>query len=60
MTARRNSFQTEMNTRIAVVARPGTARGRMTLRKAVNGVAPSMYADSSSSRGISLKKDVSV
>ncbi|MNL70179.1 hypothetical protein D3C87_1951410 [compost metagenome] len=60
VTARRNSFQTEMNTRIAVVAKPGTASGRMTFRKATNGVAPSIYADSSSSRGISLKNDVSV
>src|SRR6266700_6575319 len=54
--ASRNSFQQNKNTRIAVVTMPGAASGAITLVKAWNGVAPSIFAAFSSSQGISLKK----
>src|SRR5664279_2688132 len=53
----RNSFQAEMNARIAVVKMPGAASGMMILRKACDLVQPSIRADSSSSQGISRKND---
>src|SRR6476469_10615635 len=58
--ANRKSFQQKMNTRIAVVNMPGAARGAITLVKAWNGVAPSIFAAFSSSQGISRKKAESV
>src|SRR5919205_1165250 len=58
--AMRNSFHEEMKARIAVVKMAGAARGMMTLRKACPCVQPSTRADSSSSHGISRKKEVMV
>src|SRR5712692_6512294 len=54
--AKRNSFQQNRNTRMAVVTIPGAASGAMTLVNAWNGVAPSILAAFSSSQGISRKK----
>src|ERR1039458_3112232 len=54
--AKMKSFQQNRNTRIAVVTMPGAASGAMTLVKAWNGVAPSIFAAFSSSHGISRKK----
>ena len=51
------SFQQMMKTMMNVVTMPGVASGAMTLRKAWNGVAPSIWAACSSSHGISLKND---
>src|SRR3954471_12631917 len=59
-TAKTKSFQAKMNTRIIVVNTPGAASGRMTLRNAWYGVAPSTCAACSRSQGISLKNAVSV
>ena len=58
--AKRKSFQAKMKTRIAAVKTPGVASGRMTLRNACHGVAPSTWAACSSSHGISLKNATSV
>ena len=49
-----------MNTRMAVVKTPGAASGRITLRNACAGVAPSICAACSSSHGISRKNALSV
>src|SRR5438874_9223170 len=54
--ANRKSFQQKMKTRIAAVNVPGAASGRITLRNAWSGVAPSTAAASSRSHGISRKK----
>jgi hypothetical protein len=48
-----------MKTRIAVVKTPGAASGRITLRNACSGVAPSICAACSSSQGISRKNALS-
>ena len=56
----RNSFQEEMNARIAVVKIAGAASGMMTFRNACPWVQPSIRADSSSSHGISRKNEVMV
>ncbi len=58
--ANRKSFQQKMNTMIALVKTPGRASGRITCRKAWNGVAPSTCAASSRSNGISRKNAVRV
>ena len=54
--ANRNSFQAVMNIMIAVVNIPGSASGKMTLKYVWKIDAPSIFADSSSSNGIVLKK----
>src|SRR5206468_297841 len=54
--ANRKSFQQKMKTRIAAVNVPGAASGRITLRNAWSGVAPSTSAACSRSQGISRKK----
>jgi len=46
-----NSFQTAMNTRMAVVKTPGAANGMMICRNAWAGVQPSTMAECSSSTG---------
>src|ERR1700739_3552289 len=53
--ARTQSFQAKMNTRIAAVTSPGAASGTITLRKAWPGVAPSILAAFSRSHGTSRK-----
>ena len=58
--ASRYSFQLAMNARIAVVKTAGAASGRITCRNAWTRVQPSIRAASSSSHGISRKKEVSV
>src|ERR1700722_9004526 len=55
--ANRKSFQQNRNTRIDAVTTPGMASGAMTRTKACIGVAPSISAARSRSRGISRKKD---
>src|SRR3970282_864418 len=55
MSAKRNSFQEKMKTKIAVTTNPGAARGSAMRRNAENQEQPSTSALSSSSRGISLK-----
>src|SRR6478736_6013255 len=59
-TAKMKSFHAKMKTRIIVVNTPGAASGAITLVKAWNGVAPSIWAACSSSHGISLKNADSV
>jgi hypothetical protein len=58
--AKTKSFQAKMKTRIAAVKTPGAASGRMILRNACHGVAPSTWAACSSSHGISRKNATSV
>jgi hypothetical protein len=58
--AKRNSFHAAINVRMAVVNIPGVARGIIILKNACIGVAPSTFADSSSSKGISLKNEVKI
>ena len=53
--ANRKSFHAAMNVRIPAVNTPGMASGRITLRNACIGVAPSICAAFSRSQGISLK-----
>src|ERR1700683_3089563 len=55
--AKRKSFQQNRNTRIDAVTRPGMARGAMTRTKDCSGVAPSISAARSRSRGISRKNE---
>src|ERR1700743_1626880 len=55
-----NSFQQNMNTRIAVVAIPGRASGAITCRKISRCEAPSIFAAFSRSQGISRKNADSV
>jgi len=50
------SFQAKMKTRMAAVTIPGAASGAITCRNAWAGVAPSILAAFSRSRGISRKK----
>src|SRR5258707_13050935 len=54
--AKKNAFQQNRNTRMAVVTMPGAASGAIALVNAWNGVAPSILAAFSSSQGISRKK----
>src|SRR3954468_5729647 len=58
--AKTKSFHAKMKTRIAVVNTPGAASGAMIFVNAWNGVAPSTWAASSRSHGISRKKADSV
>ena len=55
-----NSFQAEMNMRIAVVNTPGTASGRITLRNAWTSRAAVDPRACSSSQGIARKKLVRI
>ena len=52
----RNSLYASSSVKSAVEMIPGHARGTITLRKAVNRLAPSIIADSSKSLGMSMKK----
>src|SRR4051812_36937242 len=49
---RKKSFHVQMNEKIAVVTRAGRDSGRITLRNTPNGEQPSIFAASSSSRGM--------
>ncbi|GAA3771388.1 hypothetical protein GCM10022225_68240 [Plantactinospora mayteni] len=51
MSGPKNSFQTEMKVKIAVVAKAGMQSGMITLQKVRKGPQPSIRAASSSSRG---------
>ena len=52
MRGAKKSFHVQMKVKMAVVARAGTVSGSTTRKKIWSGVAPSMYAASSSSRGM--------
>src|SRR5271166_2973561 len=54
--ANRNSFQQNMNTKMALVTMPGAASGAMTFVKPCHGVAPSTFAAFSRCHGICWKK----
>src|SRR5262245_57450672 len=56
--ASRNSFQAETKMMIAAANTPGAASGGITRKNALNGVAPSTLAASSSSFGIAAKNVV--
>ncbi len=56
--ARRNSPQQVTKLRVIIAASPGALRGKTTWKNVLNDEAPSIYAASSSSLGIPLKKEI--